>query len=217
MNRNVVGMAASILVIEDDPSIRNLICRALCKEGYQIVEASNGAQALKLLCTQRFDLVITAFVMPKVNGLKLVEELHSVHPRIPIIFMTGHLSVLSGNAILNGVAEILPKPFDLAVLRSTIQRMLHGSSASSSPDGRLRGKPNVMIREEIEELMEELNRQFAATRDPEIREELYELARKLATMEDSNFEKPSELKAPGQPEQKKVPMLLRDLSTDDVP
>jgi hypothetical protein len=51
-----------------------------------------------------------------------------------------------------------------------------------------------MTREEIEELMEELTHQFAATRDPEIREELYELARELATMEESNFEKPSELK-----------------------
>src|SRR5262245_31271460 len=209
-NKKEFEMAANILVVEDDSSNRGLICKLLAKDGYQIVEASDGAQALKLLCTQRFDLVITDFVMPKVNGLKLVEELHSVHPRIPIIFITAYLSVTSGKTILDGAAEILPKPFELGVLRSTIQRTLRDSSASSSPDGMLRGKPDVMTREEIEELMEELTRQFAATRDPEIREELYELARELATMEESNFEKPSALKAPGQLEQKKVPMLLRD-------
>jgi CheY-like chemotaxis protein len=59
-------MAANILVVEDDSSNRGLICKLLGKDGYQIVEASDGAQALKLLCTQRFDLVITDFVMPKV-------------------------------------------------------------------------------------------------------------------------------------------------------
>jgi DNA-binding response OmpR family regulator len=125
-------MAASILVIEDDSLIRGLICKMLGKEGYQVVEASNGAQALKLLSLQRFDLVITDFVMPKLNGPKLVKELHSVHPRIPIILMTGYLSVIKSKAILDGEAEILPKPFELAVLRSTIQRLLRASSGADT-------------------------------------------------------------------------------------
>jgi CheY-like chemotaxis protein len=125
-------MAASILVVEDDSTNRALICKALRKEGYQTVEASDGAQALKLLCVGRFDLVITDFVMPKLNGLKLVEELHSVHPRIPIILMTGHLSVTKGKAILDGAAEILVKPFGLDVLRSTIQRLLRDSSGADT-------------------------------------------------------------------------------------
>jgi hypothetical protein len=86
--------------------------------------------------------------------------------------------------------------------------MLRDSSASSSPDGRLRGKPNGMTREEIEELMEELTRQFAATRGPEIREELYELARELATMEEVTSKNRPSLKRRVSP--KKVPMLLRD-------
>jgi DNA-binding NtrC family response regulator len=125
-------MAASILVIEDDSLIRGLICKMLGKEGYQVVEASNGAQALKLLSLQRFDLVITDFVMPKLNGPKLVKELHSVHPRIPIILMTGYLSVIKSKAILDGEAEILPKPFELAVLRSNIQRLLRASSGADT-------------------------------------------------------------------------------------
>jgi hypothetical protein len=65
-----------------------------------------------------------------------------------------------------------------------------------------------MTREEIEELMEELTRQFAATRDPEIREELYELARELATMEEVTSKNRPSLKRRVSP--KKVPMLLRD-------
>jgi len=96
------------------------------------VEASNGAQALKLLSLKCFDLVITDFVMPRLNGLKLIKELHSVHPRIPIILMTGDLPVIKSKAIPDGAAEVLPKPFELAILRSTIQRLLRDSSRADT-------------------------------------------------------------------------------------
>jgi CheY-like chemotaxis protein len=121
-------MAANILVVEDDPLNRYVICSVLRYEGYQIVEASDGAEALELLCAQRFDLVITDFVMPKLNGRKFIEQLHFLHPRIPIIFITADRSVISGKAMLDDVAEVLLKPFELNVLRSTVQRLLHDSA-----------------------------------------------------------------------------------------
>ena len=62
-------MAANILIVEDDPLNRYLICKVLRYEGYQIVEASDGAEALELLCAQRFDLVITDFVMQSSTDL----------------------------------------------------------------------------------------------------------------------------------------------------
>jgi CheY-like chemotaxis protein len=121
-------MAANILVVEDDPLNRYLISKVLRYEGYQIVEASDGAEALELLCAQCFDLVITDFVMPRLNGRKFIEQLHFLHPRIPIIFITAYRSVISGKAILDDVAEVLPKPFELNVLRSTVQRLLRDSA-----------------------------------------------------------------------------------------
>jgi CheY-like chemotaxis protein len=121
-------MAANILVVEDDPLNRYLICDLLSNEGYQIVEASDGAEALELFCAQRFDLVITDFVMPKLNGLKFIQYLHSLRPKIPVIFMTGHLSNNIDEKILQELAEILPKPFKLDVLRSTVQRLLRDSA-----------------------------------------------------------------------------------------
>jgi len=95
-------MATHVLVVEDDRLNRNLICKVLRNEG----------------------LVITDFVMPRLNGLKFVEQLHSLQPRLPIILITGYLSAISGKAILDNVAEIIPKPFELDVLRSTVHRML---------------------------------------------------------------------------------------------
>jgi CheY-like chemotaxis protein len=117
-------MAANILVVDDDSLNRDLICKVLRQEGYRVVEACNGAQALELFHARNFDLVITDFVMPKVNGLKLVEQVHFLEPRIPIIFISGNLFAISGKAVLDEVTELLPKPFDPNVLTSTVQRLL---------------------------------------------------------------------------------------------
>jgi two-component system, cell cycle sensor histidine kinase and response regulator CckA len=121
-------MKATILVVEDDRAIRELISKFLRQEGHVVIEASDGAIALEMLETLKFDLVITDFVMPKLNGVKLVEQLHAVQPRMPIIFITGYLSAVSGKTLLEDVAEILTKPFQLKDLRSTIQRLLHESA-----------------------------------------------------------------------------------------
>jgi CheY-like chemotaxis protein len=125
-------MAANILVVDDDHLNRKLISEVLRKQGHRVVEACDGALALEILQMLRFDLVITDFVMPHLDGLKFVEHLHSLQPRMPIIFMTGYLSVISGKAILDDVAEVLGKPFELDVLRSTVHRLL-GSTPHAAP------------------------------------------------------------------------------------
>lgn len=71
-------------------------------------------------------------MMPKLDGLKFVEQLHRLQPRLPIIFITGYLSVISSNKILDDVAEAIPKPFELDVLRSTVQRLLINSAYRDS-------------------------------------------------------------------------------------
>ena len=121
-------MATNILVVDDDRLNRQLISKVLRQEGYQVVEACDGALALEILQMLRFDLVITDFVMPKLDGIEFVEQIHTLQPRTPIIFITGFVSVFSGEAILEEVTEVLPKPFELGVLRSTVQRVLDSTS-----------------------------------------------------------------------------------------
>ena len=116
-----------VLVVDDDRLNRQLISKVLRQEGYQVVEACDGALALEILQMLRFDLVITDFVMPKLNGIEFVEQIHTLQPRTPIIFITGFVSVFSGEAILEEVTEVLPKPFELGVLRSTV-RVLDSTS-----------------------------------------------------------------------------------------
>jgi two-component system response regulator ResD len=82
-------------VVEDDSLNRDLICKVLRQEGHGVVEACDGEQAIELFYARNFDLVISDFVMPKVDGLKLIERLHLLQPRMPIIFVTGNLSAVS--------------------------------------------------------------------------------------------------------------------------
>jgi CheY-like chemotaxis protein len=121
-------MLANILVVEDDGLQRNFICQVLRGEGHETIEASDGAEALELLHHEHFDLAIIDFIIPKINSLKLVEQLHVLQRQIPIIFITGYLSINSGQTILGDMAEFLPKPFELDVLRSTTKRLLESTS-----------------------------------------------------------------------------------------
>src|SRR5918994_2180061 len=113
---------AKILVVEDDSRGRYLICEVLRREGYEVAQAADGTEALEIVLTERVNLVITDLVMPKLNGFKFLEQLHSINRQIPVIFVTGYLSVVTGKTLLQDVAEIIPKPFEFDVLRSAVKR-----------------------------------------------------------------------------------------------
>ena len=119
----------TILVVEDEPRGRYLICEVLRREGYQIEQAGDGAEALQVVRTKQVDLVITDLVMPKLNGFKVVEQLRLIDPRMPIIFTTGYLSAVTGKTLLQDIAEVFPKPFEFDALRIAVQRLLRSSSA----------------------------------------------------------------------------------------
>jgi CheY-like chemotaxis protein len=105
-------MAAKILIIEDHVLIRNVICKVLRNEGYKVMEASDQTHSLDLLQQHCFDLVIMDFMTPKVYGVKFVERLHTLQERVPMIFIRSQLSVISLKALLDDVAEVLPRPFE---------------------------------------------------------------------------------------------------------
>ena len=77
--------------------------------------------------------MITDFVMPKLNGIKFVEQLHTLQPRMPIIFIMGYLSAAFGAKILAEVAAILAKAFEPDVLRSTVHRVIATNSPRKQP------------------------------------------------------------------------------------
>jgi two-component system chemotaxis response regulator CheY len=79
----------SILIIDDDDNLRHALCRTLSKEGYTIMEASEGGRGLKEFERQPADLILLDMFMPDKDGLETIGELRRMHPRIPIIAMSG--------------------------------------------------------------------------------------------------------------------------------
>jgi CheY-like chemotaxis protein len=125
-------MAQNILVVEDDRLNRELLSKVLRQEGYQVLEACDGDIALKILQVLPCDLVITDFLMPMLNGIEFVDQLRSLQPQMPVIFITGYLSAISDKKIVDEVAEILAKPFEPSVLRSSVRRVLDSTPRATS-------------------------------------------------------------------------------------
>jgi signal transduction histidine kinase/ActR/RegA family two-component response regulator len=118
----------TILVVEDEESVRRLVRVVLEREGYRVLQATNGVEAMRLLedPSLSLDILLTDVMMPQMGGRELAERLLAVQPDLSVIFMSGYVA---DRATLTGVAErrapLLQKPFaieDLVrVVRSTIE------------------------------------------------------------------------------------------------
>jgi CheY-like chemotaxis protein len=111
-----------ILIVEDDPGIREAISECLTGEGLRVVTAVNGAEALAWFQAERPSLVIVDLVMPVMGGAAFVEELRSAGGVIPpIVLMT---AAAPSAHPLPAVDEILPKPFAVQDLLTVVERHL---------------------------------------------------------------------------------------------
>jgi len=102
--------AAKILLVEDESITRASMADVFRSDGYEVNEAADGAQALELFAKRQFDLIVTDFVMPRMDGFKLISRVHSTSPHTPVLLVTAYLSTLTGKAILQKLAEVIGKP-----------------------------------------------------------------------------------------------------------
>jgi CheY-like chemotaxis protein len=117
-----------VLVVEDDADVRHYVVETLAALGYQVLEAANGDDALRLLDDHKsIRLLLTDVVMPGMNGRKLAEEAKQRQPVLRVLYMTGY----SRNAIvhqgrLDTGVELIQKPLSSEVLASAVRRALDG-------------------------------------------------------------------------------------------
>jgi DNA-binding response OmpR family regulator len=119
-----------ILVADDDPSIRQTLRIALSKAGYEVLEARDGAEAVRLWKDTGADLVIADLHMPDKNGLEVILELRAQSPSTPIIAMsdggrTKRIELL-GDAKLLGAVRTVGKPFSLDEMLTAVRQELEG-------------------------------------------------------------------------------------------
>jgi two-component system response regulator GlrR len=122
-----------ILAVDDDPALLKLLSMRLDLEGFAVIEASSGEEALAKLATQRPDLVITDVQMGGMDGLALFDSLRQSHPALPVIVLTAHGSVAHAvGAMRRGVFGYLGKPFEAEALLAEVARAL-GQSGGAAP------------------------------------------------------------------------------------
>jgi CheY-like chemotaxis protein len=109
-----------LLVVENEPISRDAFRRLLTKEGYEVMEATDGVEALNILKIHRFDLVITTLAMPEMHGLTLIDRIRLEWPHTPILLVSAYLSPQGAKAILGGQVEFLTKPIDDSQFLATV-------------------------------------------------------------------------------------------------
>jgi len=105
-----------VLVIDDDPAARSMICAMLRSGGYMAAEAPDGRRGLESLVSGRFDLVVTDLLMPIQDGIETIAEIRELDPILPIIAISGSRTETFSplqDAKLMGADHTIAKPIDV--------------------------------------------------------------------------------------------------------
>ena len=118
-------MSGRILIADDDRAIREALTRALTLEGYDVVQAADGAAALTMIETAQPDVAVLDVMMPNVDGLTVCRVLRAERNRIPVLMLTARTETPDRVAGLDaGADDYLPKPFDLDELLARLRALL---------------------------------------------------------------------------------------------
>ena len=117
--------SGGILVVDDEPAIRDLLCEGLRDQGYDCDVASNGQEALDYLKQRRFSLVLSDIDMPSMDGVKLLQNVKEAHPDVEVVMITGVVDVeVALRAMRMGANDYLTKPFNIEEVRLTVEKAL---------------------------------------------------------------------------------------------
>ncbi len=117
----------TILVVEDEPSIREMVCEILVEDGYNVLHANDGSAGLRILQSDvSIDLLVTDVGLPgAMNGRQMADVARTTRPQLKILFITGYAeNSMVGNGHMEPGMHVLTKPFSLAALRSRISGIL---------------------------------------------------------------------------------------------
>ena len=114
-----------ILLVDDQPSVREAISLLLSLDEHTVIEAGDGVEALDVFGREQFDLVITDFEMPNMKGNELARRIKQFSPAQPIVMVTAYAERLGDSS--NPVDALLNKPFQLEDLRRAMAKLLSGA------------------------------------------------------------------------------------------
>ena len=115
--------ARRILLAEDEEAMRAYLARALSNAGYRVETVDRGTDALPLLETEEFDLLLSDIVMPEMDGIELAQRCAEISPRTKVMFITGFAAVALRASRELPAAKVLSKPFHLRDLVLEVERV----------------------------------------------------------------------------------------------
>jgi len=132
--RNTNRRRARILVVDDDNDVRLMTGEMLTECGYAVELAAGGEEALAILRRDGgFEAMLVDYIMPGINGTKLIEEARKIRPLLRTLLMTGHAELSAGESI--GSDNIIRKPFNVATLDERLERVLARPTLRAVPGG----------------------------------------------------------------------------------
>ncbi len=117
-----------ILVVDDEEALRIVLSAELEGEGYQVTNAGDGQEAINILATNEFDLILLDIKMPNVDGFEVLKYVKEHSPKTKVVMLTGFADLK--NAIESkklGAEDFVSKPYDLVDLLTTVERVLTGA------------------------------------------------------------------------------------------
>ena len=149
------GTASRILVVDDERSMREFLAILLTRDGYEVVAAENGSQALAALRQRPFDLLISDIRMPDCSGIDVLREAKALQPDLPGILMTAFSSTQTAiEALRTGALDYISKPFDVDEMKRVVAQAIERTHLRDEPpaapavadDGRPRASDSMIGR-----------------------------------------------------------------------
>jgi DNA-binding NtrC family response regulator len=148
--------AAQILIVDDEPNMLKVLGALLKREGYHILEATSGEEALMLLDEHHVDTCVTDMKMPGMDGMQVLEAAQGRHPELPVIMITAHGTIDTAvEALKKGAFDYVTKPFEWSELRGVIAKAVQtvrldrrevGSTSLMRPsNGRTAGTGDISL------------------------------------------------------------------------
>jgi CheY-like chemotaxis protein len=113
--------AGKVLVVDDEPEVRQVLKEFLVSRGYDVSVAAGGMEALALVETVKPDLVLLDVAMPDIDGVETLRQIVEVQPSLPVIMVTANADIgITSKLLALGAVDYVPKPFDLDYLDQAV-------------------------------------------------------------------------------------------------
>ena len=134
--KTVLVVAKTVLVVDDEEDVRDMLCKMLKRSGYETQSACNGIEAMEQVRQNAIDLVITDILMPEKEGIETIIELQKEHPEVKIIAISGggrgKAAHYLDTAKMYGAHRLFSKPFERVAMMTAVGQLLELDSQDST-------------------------------------------------------------------------------------